>query len=285
MGERFSGAVRKAIQVARLSLIGVALSGCAEGVQQDVSPTPTTPTPVTREFTPTPFRDFPSRPTATEFARPDSTRIVQPTNTADPRPTVSTPVATAPVSEAPKPVENWAARFDGEGDAIVVASDGILLSGPFRIEAKVKVEGNPGGDTIVSKGDGLAIFARSLRCVDRLGVLIDGKDLCTNVRLGLETFNHIVVTYDNQEMVVMVNDQEALRRELTGPLQISSADLMIGRRPGVSRQPFSGYIDDFRVYENGELRAFLDFNTGFIDLSSQKREVKILGDPKREAIR
>lgn len=159
------------------------------------------------------------------------------------------------------------------------------MTGPFRIEAKVKVEGNVGGDTVVSKGDGFAVFARSLRYSDKLGLLVDGQDICSNSRLGLGTFNDVVVAYDGREIIVAVNGQNILKKPWEGPLQISTQDLIVGRRPGGLEQPFTGLVDDFKVYEDGELKAIMDFNQGFVDLSSQKREVKILGDPKREAVR
>lgn len=250
--------MKKACDAVRLSLAGLVLLGCAERVQQEVSPTPITPTPVTREFTPIPVRAFPS-PTS--------------------------PAATPPVSGAPRPSENRAARFDGRGDGFEVQSEGILLTGPFRIEAKIKVEGNVGGDTVVSKGVGFAVFARSLRCSDKLGLLVDGQDICSGARLGLGTFNDLIVAYDGREIIVTVNGQNILSKQWQGPLQISTQDLTVGRRPGGLEQPFTGLVDDFKVYEDGKLKALINFDQGFVDLSPQKRKVTILGDPKLEVVR
>lgn len=181
-----------------------------------------------------------------------------------------------------------ALRLDGLQDGVEIESGGILFSNNFRIEAKIRMDQNfpaSGGDTVVSRGENFAAFARSLstRCLGRVGALIDGRDFCTDRQLVSNTWYDFAISYDGKVLVFLVDGAEIGRNEVTGPLQISNRNIILGRRPGLTNQaPLAGSIDDLRIFDSGQLVASADFNDGFLDTSGQNRRMTSLGEPRVE---
>lgn len=181
-----------------------------------------------------------------------------------------------------------ALKLDGLQDGVEIESGGILFSNNFRIEAKIRMDQNfpvSGGDTVVSKGENFAAFARSLstRCLGRVGALIDGRDFCTDRQLNSNTWYDFAISYDGKVLTFSVDGAEIGRDEIAGPLQISNRDIILGRRPGLTNQaPLAGSIDDLMIFDNGQLVVSADFNGGFSDTSGQNRGMRSLGDPRVE---
>jgi hypothetical protein len=285
MTERFFRPVKKAIKTARWGLAGLALLGCAEKVQQDVSPTPITPT-----ATHTPFRSMPEFSPTPESARPSQTQVISPTRTAEVRPPLVPQTATPPVSGGT--LENRALGLDGINDGIEYLNSGhILLTGPFRIDAKIKLDKRPDifGDTIVSKGNDFAFFARSIsaNCYGNVGALFEGRDFCTQVKLGEAAWHEVSVRYDGRKVTFVIDGETFEGGTLLGPLAISSQNITVGYRGGLFnlRQPLGGAIDDLRIYEGDPpvLKLSSDYNDSFG--TTPPLEIRFRDDPRLVSIR
>lgn len=210
----------------------------------------------------------------------------------------STPVATLrPTETAPRPLGTATAtatprftatpsslgrvlHFD-DNDGLQIESHDILLTRNFRIEAKVKLDkGYEGfGETLMSKGDDFAIYARSLKCLGNLGALFGGEDICTGRFLEANTWHFVEVRFDGQLVIFYVGGQEVYRKPWQGPLGLNRRDIILGRRPGILRQPMKGSVDDIRVYDEDKLVTALDFEEkGTGDISPFNRRTQIIGN-------
>lgn len=256
--DRFIGTV----SAAAFGLVLAACSGSEQETQPTSSPDAVNTLPPTVRFTETP-RDlvtFTSVPRATGTPLP---RI--------------TPTPSGGPAEALK--------TDGLQDWLEVDSLGIFLSSNFKIEAKIKLDQESlvsGGDTVVSKGDNFAAFARTLstRCLGRVGALIDGEDICTDKVLAANTWYSYEMTFDGRELIISVDGERVGGKDIQGPLQVSPRNLIVGARPGINRAPLAGLTGDLKITDNGKVVFALDLKNGFSDSSGQNRRVITHGDPK-----
>ena len=217
-----------------VALAGISVLGCANSPDSTVARTP-----------------IPK----SDGIEPTSTRTVIP-RSAENTPVIvpSVPRATATAQA----VVDRGVQFDGRRDKLRFQSSGIELSRNFSIEADVKLDQDDftaGGDTIVSKGDNFALFARSLSvdCFGNISALIDGVDICTNGKLAKNVRYTIALNYDGKELKFFLDGEEILNKSVQGPLDVDREDINAGRRDSLlNSAPLSGILYRLTVTDNGK---------------------------------
>ncbi|HSX18832.1 MAG TPA: hypothetical protein VLE91_01720 [Candidatus Saccharimonadales bacterium] len=96
-------------------------------------------------------------------------------------------------------------------DALIVNSAGINFANNFRVDAEVNLSRGflaGQGDTLISKGNGFAVYLRSARCVGNVGALIDGKDDCTDKMLKANQNYKVSFIYDGVNVTYLIDEVE-----------------------------------------------------------------------------
>lgn len=247
----------------------------------------------------TPQRE--SLPTATST----SALTPSPTRSAETGPTVSTtPITSQRIIRA--------LALDGFADGLRIEdAEGLRLTGPFTIEAKVKL--NKGtvlrpslGNAIISKKDAYGFFVSNLGCRPDFGISaqINNETICAGVKAPENQYVHLAVSYDGQKVMFYLDGKEISSRAKTGGININTQALFVGRTDtGLVTNAFRGekgfvlmfnrarsaeqIAQDARssAFDIGQLERegmvlYLPFDIDFNDASSNKYKASILGEPK-----
>src|SRR3989344_2753644 len=139
--------------------------------------------------------------------------------------------------------------FDGNNDLISVPYQRVLIPEHLTLEAWVKKSSNARGSVISKNGPYYLGFInednkiRGAVYINNVGwVEVDGE-----TELELDTWYHIAMTYDGENVKVYVNGVEDGTTERTGNILITGQALYIGwGEPGVNFY-FNGTIDEVRI--------------------------------------
>ncbi|MCF7837419.1 MAG: LamG domain-containing protein [Candidatus Marinimicrobia bacterium] len=143
--------------------------------------------------------------------------------------------------------EGYALALDGENDHVVF--DGLPplgLNGPVSVEAWVKPEAAAERLTILL-GQDLHSYLLALYGSDRIGWYIGSGANQLAAKIQLREWNHIVATFDGQEMRLWLNGRDAGRRKsAVDAYPLRDKFSMASSAPQLPH--FQGFLSNVRVY-------------------------------------
>ncbi|MFV2069956.1 MAG: LamG-like jellyroll fold domain-containing protein, partial [Pirellulales bacterium] len=149
-------------------------------------------------------------------------------------------------------IGDLAARFDGSNDRIVVPDDAELRPAGLTVEALVLPESGIGnGDTVLIKtstgswNDGYGLYYNAGKIRFFVNNSSSGS---VEAPITLDTWSHVVGTYDGSQVRLYVNGTLVNSRVYTTPLNHSTNSLQIGQGTS-SYQTWTGRIDDVAIYD------------------------------------
>jgi hypothetical protein len=216
-------------------------------------------------------------------------------------------------------VVNRALFLDGRMDGLKIEdAEALRLTGPFTIEARVKLtkrEGldrviNPsGGNAILSKKDAYGFFASHIGCSPRGGLAAEINDdlICIDSKAPEGEFVHLAVSYDQEFVTFYINGQRVAVQTKRDGININTQALFVGRiDTGLVTNAFGGEKDWVAMWgraltdreialhasgvmhgnmsRRGDLVLFLPFDENFEDIG-ERYKVTPLGEPKLVEVR
>lgn len=162
-----------------------------------------------------------------------------------------------------------ALSFDGIDDLVTIADTSSLdLTSGMTIEAWVRPADRNGWSTIVAKEQSGSHNVYSLYASDDTNqppvsyAAIGGDEPSArgNSLLPLNTWSHLVATYDGQRMRLYVNGTQVSSTAVSGAIGTSNSPLRIGGNAVYADEYFRGLIDEVRIYNRSLSAAEIHYN-------------------------
>jgi hypothetical protein len=147
--------------------------------------------------------------------------------------------------------------FDGIDDFITLEDNYGLNSGPYSIEAWVKLNSITGIKTVLSKRNVTNLSAGGFDLIVNNGAPTfrwNGKSISTSSKLTIERWYHLAVTFSNSTIsfyvdgILMGTNSSAVNPlNITDPFLIGA--IHNANTPSIPRDYFHGWIEEVRIWE------------------------------------
>jgi hypothetical protein len=157
---------------------------------------------------------------------------------------------------------NASLNFDGVDDYVSIAdtTDSVLdITNEITLSAWVKLDAVDNNDRIILKPYSSTswtspyayyeLYVMSDR-TPRFGLSINSAytSVSSSTPVSLNTWNHIVATYNGSQMKIYLNGKEIASKNQTGSINTNNEPVYIGTRTPVGNEAIDGQIDDVRIY-------------------------------------
>lgn len=162
-----------------------------------------------------------------------------------------------------------ALSFDGVDDLVTIADANSLdLTTGMTLEAWVRPADRQGWSTVIAKerggnNVGYVLYASAGTDEPPQGSIVTASDdigARDRKLLPLNTWSHLVTTYDGAQLRLYVNGSLVSSTAVTGAINTSSNPLRIGGNTVFSDEYFRGLIDEVRIYNRSLNEAEIQYN-------------------------
>ena len=168
--------------------------------------------------------------------------------------------------------DGHAISLDGFDDYVDCGESKALgIGGPVTLEAWIRPMRKAHGESVVL-GDGLDTYLMTYYNGEQVYWYISGGDNGISGRLRLSEWNHVVATFDGNQMALWINGRPAASREAKYKSYQPAGRFLMGTKGAPGGERFKGMLDEVRVYNRAmpaeEVVAHFEAEKGeYLDLT------------------